>query len=108
MKRLTERNCNSGDYYMKCSKNCYNECAENIDCEDLYELIDRYGAIEEIIGDYSYIDRLRELVEADREGRCHIGRCVECEHYEGLAVCEFLGDCGGTNWICGWFEHKKV
>lgn len=72
MKRLTERNCNSGDYYMKCSKNCYNECAENIDCEDLYELIDRYGAIEEIIGDYSYIDRLRELVEADREGRCVI------------------------------------
>lgn len=53
-------------------------------------------------------DRLRELVEADREGKCHIGRCVECAHYEGLAVCEFLGDCGGTNWICGWFEPKKA
>ena len=52
-------------------------------------------------------DRLRELAEADRDGRCHIGRCVECAHYEGLAVCEFLGDCGGTDWICGWFEPKK-
>lgn len=51
--------------------------------------------------------RLLELVEADRDGKCHIGRCVECLHYEGLAVCEFLGDCGGTNWICGWFEPKK-
>ena len=52
-------------------------------------------------------DRLRDMVESDREGRCHIGRCVECSHYEGLAVCEFLGDCGGTNWICGWFEPRQ-
>lgn len=71
-------------------------------------IICRLAEIEDILGDDYSLDRLWELVEADREGRCHIGRCVECEHYEGLAVCEFLGDCGGTNWICGWFEHKKV
>lgn len=64
-------------------------------------------AIEDTLGDDFSLDRLRELVEADRDGRCHIGRCVECAHYEGLAVCEYLGDCGGTNWICGWFEPKK-
>lgn len=70
--------------------------------------IHRLAAIEDILGDEYDMDRLRELVEADRDGRCHIGRCVECAHYEGLAVCEFLGDCGGTNWICGWFEPRKA
>lgn len=68
----------------------------------------RLAAIEDILGDDYDLDRLRELVEADRDGRCHIGRFVECAHYEGLAVCEFLGDCGGTDWICGWFEPKKA
>lgn len=72
------------------------------------EDIDAVGHIEDILGDDYDLDRLRELVEADREGRCHIGRCVECSHYEGLAVCEFLGDCGGTNWICGWFEPRQA
>ena len=67
----------------------------------------RTSQIESILGDDYDLDRLRELLEADREGRCHIGRCVECEHYAGLAVCELLGDCGGTDWICGWFEPKK-
>lgn len=73
----------------------------------LPDVINRLAAIEDILGDDYDLDRLRELLEADREGRCHIGRCVECEHYEGLAVCELLGDCGGTDWICGWFEPKK-
>lgn len=53
------------------------------------------------------LDRLRELVQADRRGRVHIGRCLECNHYEGLAECEYLGNCGGTDWICGWFEPKE-
>ena len=63
--------------------------------------------IEGTFGDDFDLERIRELVEADKAGRVHIGRCVECSHYEGLAVCEYLGDCGGTNWICGWFEPKK-
>lgn len=78
---------------------------EFVDC--VKELAARLASIEDILGDEYDLDRLRKLVEADRNGRCHIGRCVECEHYEGLAVCEFLGDCGGTDWICGWFEPKK-
>lgn len=52
-------------------------------------------------------ERLSELVQADREGHVHIGRCLECKHYEGLAECEYLGGCGGSDWICGWFEPKK-
>ena len=32
--------------------------------------VDRLAAIEDILGDEYELDRLRELVEADREGRC--------------------------------------
>lgn len=34
------------------------------------EVIDRLAAIEDILGDEYDLDRLRELVQADREGRC--------------------------------------
>lgn len=36
--------------------------------------VDRLAAIEDILGDDYGLDRLRELVEADREGRCVIFR----------------------------------
>ena len=76
------------------------------------ELYWRLKDIEDAIADEESeeynLSRLRELVQADKEGKAHIGRCVECSHYEGLAVCEFLGDCGGTDWICGWFEPNKA
>lgn len=75
--------------------------------EELFLEAIRRADIMDAVGDMP-VDRLRELVEADRDGRCHIGRCVECAHYQGLAVCEYLGDCGGTNWICGWFEAKEA
>lgn len=34
------------------------------------EVIDRLAAIEDILGDEYDLDRLRELVQADRENRC--------------------------------------
>lgn len=36
---------------------------------------DRLAVIEDILGDDYDLDRLRELVEADREGRCAITQC---------------------------------
>ena len=43
--------------------------------------IDRLAAIEDILGDDYDLDRLRELVEADRDGRfVIITRCCECKH----------------------------
>ena len=36
------------------------------------DVIDRLAAIEDILGDDYDLDRLRELVEADLEGRCEI------------------------------------
>lgn len=53
------------------------------------------------------IDHLRELVQAEKDGRLHIGRCIECKQYDGLAVCKLIGDCGGTNFYCGWFESRE-
>ena len=59
---------------MNCSKTCIFEfdCQENCDCEELDQLIDRLGQIEDILGDEYDLDRLRELVEADRDGRCKV------------------------------------
>lgn len=78
LKRLTDRQINSSDrYYMNCSKTCIFEfdCQENCDCEELDQLIDRLGKIEDILGDEYDLDRLRELVEADRDGRCVLLPC---------------------------------
>ena len=36
----------------------------------LGNIVDRLAAIEDILGDEYGLDRLRELVQADREGRC--------------------------------------
>lgn len=38
------------------------------------EVIDRLAAIEDILGDEYDLDRLRELAQADREGRCVVIR----------------------------------
>ena len=98
LKRLTDRQINSSDrYYMNCSKTCIFEfdCQENCDCEELDRLIDRLGKIEDILGDEYDLDRLRELVEADRAGRCVVLPC-----HIGDRV--FMGT--GRNKITGYEE----
>ena len=42
----------------------------------------RLAAIENILGDEYDLDRLRELAQADREGRCVVPvvRCRDCKH----------------------------
>lgn len=76
MKRLTERNKNRTAMAVCCGENCkLNFCCENggfVECGDIDDIIDRLAAIEDILGDDYDLDRLRELVEADREGRCYI------------------------------------
>ena len=44
------------------------------DTEYSGETVDRLAAIENILGDEYDLDRLRELVEADREQRCFVFR----------------------------------
>ena len=40
-----------------------------------FDIINRLAAIEDILGDEYDLDRLRELVEADRDGRCVVLPC---------------------------------
>lgn len=47
-----------------------------------FDIINRLAAIEDILGDEYDLDRLRELVQADREGRCVVLPCkVEDDVY---------------------------
>lgn len=50
-------------------------------------------------------DQLEAELEIERT-KHQLGRCLDCRNYEGLAVCKLIGDCGGTNFFCGWFEPK--
>lgn len=71
VERLTEKHVKkSNGYYMKCSEHCQNETLQCGECDELDRFVDRLGSIEDILGDDYNLDRLRELVEADRDGRC--------------------------------------
>lgn len=67
------------------------------------EIIDRLAAIEDILGDEYELDRLRELAQADREGRCVVlpakvdetvyqvkkgDDCPRCFRLEGVDISE--------------------
>lgn len=67
MKRLTEW---IGTAVSLCCESCLG-MPQNCDCEDCQrEATNRLFAIENILGDEYDLDRLRELAQADREGRC--------------------------------------
>lgn len=62
-------------------------------------IVDRLAAIEGILGDTYDLDHLRELVEADRDGRVRIvlkptgGVCGTCKHFERFSGRK-IGTCG--------------
>lgn len=76
IKRLTFENKKKdpllGKAFISCDlKDCILiDCAADAPCKKIQALIDRLFDIEEIIGNNYDLDRLRELVEADRDGRC--------------------------------------
>ena len=65
MKRLTGRR-DGHAYIVGCPDFALPKIAGLI----IQQTVDRLAAIEDILGDEYEMDRLRELVEADREGRC--------------------------------------
>lgn len=76
MERLTVRPSESDEAYLsceKCGKAAINECWDQLDCTQT--AVDRLALIEDILGDDYDLDRLRELVEADRDGRCVVLPC---------------------------------
>lgn len=47
-----------------------NEASISFECESVGDIVRRLAAIEDILGGEYDLDRLRELAQADREGRC--------------------------------------
>lgn len=112
MERLTEKHYKSEDgYYIRCSERCDKDICD-CECENFSNIVDRLGQIEDILGDtYDLdrlevmmtqcmsmreevyerfritgsipVDRLRELVEADKAGRVlpktsRVRKCPKC------------------------------
>ena len=80
MERLTYDFCFHGEHciqvkgadYLMCDEVCRK--VSNRGCKGcpISDAFDRLSAIEDILGDDYDLDHLRELVEADRDGRCKI------------------------------------
>lgn len=114
MERLTETFEESGEKFAclpECKVSCiYGLTKENSGCrcDKFAKILDRLAAIEDILGDDYDLDRLKELVEADREGRCVVLPCKVGEPiWEVLDVCEFPGDCHATQ-TCKGCEYREV
>lgn len=73
-----------------------------------YSAIERLAVIEDILGDEYDLDRLRELGQADREGRCVVLPCkVGSPVWRVYDDCEFPGDCG-TKQKCKGCEYRNI
>lgn len=74
MERLTEKYCLAEDHYMKCSEDCNVDMA-CVDCPAFDKLIERLAAYEDTMINLAAQalgvepSRIRELAEADKDGR---------------------------------------
>lgn len=80
MERLTEKHYLAEDHYMKCSGTCHGDM-DCIDCPAFDQFVERLAAYEDIAELCGGVDRLRELSEADKDGRvvvlpCKVGQRV--------------------------------
>lgn len=67
MERLTVRPPESDEAYLsceKCGKKAISECWDEMDCQQT--ALERLASIEDILGNEYDLDRLRELVEAEK------------------------------------------
>lgn len=91
MERLTNKNftkaCNDPGDYCGLDRVCKRDCYKPEPCK-IPKLLHRLAEIKDILGDDYDLDRLRELVEADREGRVRFVSkvsgdvCGTCKHFE--------------------------
>ena len=88
----------------------YKECGSTRGCENCIHgrYKDRLAAIEDILG-YEYdLNRLRELAQADREGRCVVLPCKNGDPVWRLYDdCDFPGDCY-TKQKCRGCEYRNL
>lgn len=133
MERLTELHYKKSDgYYMKCSGTCTKDTCEC--CDNLWLLLQRLGAYEdtgmgpeeilsaadmakvacalhelnqyrEILGDGCDLGRLRELVEADRDGRCVV---FPCKVGDKVWIVRTVQDGKSTKEVCEFGKIKRI
>lgn len=145
MERLTEKHYLGTDHYVTCSGNC-NVDMDCIYCPSFDRLVERLAAYEDtgltpaevsalvkdwsdrctIVGECGGIERMRELAEADKDGRLVVlpftsGRTLLCkENIDSprlmkdveLAI-RYCSSCGivfhmGYNVFCGLVEHGRI
>lgn len=82
MERFTTRNSN-GSVGIGCPLKPYNY-------EDIKGVLERLANIEDILGDTYDLDRLRELVEEDKAGRCVVFPCKPDDMV--YIVCGFISE----------------
>lgn len=103
MERLTAKCLKGSGYYMACSKTCPYDCMEDCDCEEFDNFVNRLGAIEDMCAEYD-LDRLRELAQADREGRIVLRsagagkQCGSCGHWHRIRDTR-RGTCDVRQWL---------
>ena len=76
--------------------------------DGLQRIFNQLCDLTDILGDDYDLDRLKELVEADREGKCVVLPCKVGESvWEVLDVCNFPGDCHETQ-TCKGCEYREI
>lgn len=91
MNRLTERPKDGAEAFLSCERcgaKAFIACWSQENCTQA--AVDRLSDIEDILGDDYDLDRLRELVEADRDGRVKIhpkpekNTCGSCGNFHRI------------------------
>ena len=54
-----------------------------------------------------YAKLLSEINDAPTVEAEPVVRCKDCIHYKGLAECDVIGDCMGTDGYCAWGERRE-
>lgn len=114
MERLTEKFSRGNDVFnhLRSCKNGENYCLyedkSGCDCVEVKEAVDRLAAYEDILGDEYDLDELREMVQADREGRCVVLPCkFGGPVWRLYDDCDFPGDCY-TKQKCRGCEYRNL
>lgn len=116
MERLTYDFCIAGKHCwqvkgadnLECSEVCKSRDDEGCNGCPIANAFDRLAAIEDILGDDYDLNRIKELVQADREGKCIVLPCkVGDSIWEVLDACNFPGNCHATQ-TCKGCEYREV
>ena len=102
MERLTEKHYLAEDHYMKCSETCHGDM-DCIDCPAFDQLVERLAAYEDIAELCGGVDRLRELAEADKDGRVVV---LPCKVGDTVYMIERIFDI--DNGVCDEICARKV